>query len=149
MTRYNFSQYDLTASLQRFLRENTGFRTDLIEDGYEYPSERPLITIEQMIGEFEYRIKSREAVDATYRWQVGLHAGYYSERLKEQERISNLFLFKKIPYFNFTKSTEEPVGFFDVKISAIMPMLSDDIAKQSRRHAVYFDVELNTYKRSC
>lgn len=149
MIQYNFSQYDLSASLQRYLRENTGFRTDLIEDGYEYPSERPLITVEQMPGNYEYRVKGRETVDAIYRWQVGLHAGYYSERMKEQERISDLFLFKKIPYFNFTKSTEEPVGFFDVKINAIMPMPSDDIAKESRRHTVYFDVELNTYKRSC
>lgn len=147
MTAY--SQWNLTVSLQQFLRDKTGMQTDIVYDGYEYSSVRPLITIEQMQNNYEYNVKGREAVETIYRWQVGLHASNVIERGKRQEEISNTLIFNDIPYFDYEKSADEPVGFFDVEINAITPMPADDIAKHSVRHTVYFDVELNTYKRGC
>lgn len=147
MTAYK--QWDLTVSLQQFLRDKTGIQTDIVYDGYEYSTVRPLITIEQMQNNYEYNVKGREAVETIYRWQIGLHASNVIERGKRQEEISNTLIFNDIPYFDYDKSADEPVGFFDVEINAITPMPADDITKHSVRHTVYFDVELNTYKRGC
>lgn len=147
MTEY--SQWNLTVSLQQFLRDKTGIQTDIVYDGYEYGSVRPLITIEQMQNNYEYNVKGRRAVETIYRWQIGLHASNVLERGKRQEEISNTLIFNDIPYFDYDKSADEPVGFFDVEINAVTPMPADDIAKHSVRHTVYFDVELNTYKRGC
>ena len=147
MTAY--SQWNLTVSLQQFLRDKTGMQVDIVYDGYEYSSVRPLITIEQMQNDYEYNVKGRDAVEAIYRWQVGLHASNVIDRGKRQEEISNTLIFNDIPYFDYEKSANESVGFFDVEINAVTPMPADDIAKRSVRHTVYFDVELNTYKRRC
>lgn len=147
MTAY--SQWNLTVSLQQFLRDKTDIQTDIVYDGYEYSSVRPLITIEQMQNNYEYNVKGREAVETVYRWQIGLHASNVIERGKRQEEISNTLIFNDIPYFDYEKSANESVGFFDVEINAVTPMPADDIAKHSVRHTVYFDVELNTYKRRC
>ena len=147
MTAY--SQWNLTVSLQQFLRDKTDIQTDIVYDGYEYSSIRPLITIEQMQNNYEYNVKGREAVETIYRWQIGLHASNVIERGKRQEDISDILIFNDIPYFDYNKSADEPVGFFDVQINAVTPMPADDIAKHNVRHTVYFDVELNTYKRRC
>ena len=147
MTAYK--QWNLTVSLQQFLRDKTGIQADIVYDGYVYSSVRPLITIEQMQNNYEYNVKGREAVETIYRWQVGLHASNLIERGKRQEEISNTLIFNDIPYFDYEKSANESVGFFDVEINAVTPMPADDIAKHSVRHTVYFDVELNTYKRGC
>lgn len=142
-----YKQYDLTASLQRFLNDRSGIRVDLVYDGYSFPNNRPLITIEQMQNNLEYNVKGREAVEVIYRWQIGLHASNAVERMKEQERINDLLTFSNIPYFDFEKSADNPVGFFSVEVNAITPMPSDDITNHSTRHTVYFDVELLTIKR--
>lgn len=147
MTAYK--QWNLTVSLQQFLRDRTGIQTDIVYDGYEYSSVRPLITIEQMQNNYEYNVKGREAVETIYRWQIGLHASNVIERGKRQEDISDILIFNDIPYFDYDKSADEPAGFFDVEINAITPMPADDITKHSVRHTVYFDVELNAYKRRC
>lgn len=142
-----YKQYDLTASLQRFLNDKSGIRVDLVYDGYSFPNNRPLITIEQMQNNLEYNVKGREAVEVIYRWQIGLHASNAVERMKEQERINDLLTFSNIPYFDFEKSADNPAGFFSVEVNAITPMPSDDITNHSIRHTVYFDVELLTIKR--
>lgn len=143
----NAKQYDLTASLQRFLREQTGIRADLVFDGYKHPQERPLITVEQMQNNNEFNVKGREAVQTIYRWQVGLHASNPVERFKLQEELNDLLIFNDIPYFNFEKSAEEPAGFFGVVITAVVPMAGDDVTEHSTRHTVYFDIETNLTKR--
>src|SRR5699024_5944844 len=146
---FNIRQYDLSASLQRFLEEKTGIPCDLIYDGYKMRDEKPFITVEQMQGNTEINVKGREAIESIYRYQVGLHASNPVERMKEQERISDLFLFIDIPYYNHEESTEKPVGFFNVELDVVMPVTSDDITDQSGRHTVYFDIEIMTTKRGC
>jgi len=140
--------YDLTTSIKLFL-DGEGYKTDIVYDGYEYPKERPLITIEQMPSNLEYIVKGREAVEVINRWQIGLHASNQVERMKHQELITELLTFKKIPYYEIDKSISEAIGFFNVEITGVTPMPSDDLAKHSVRYTVYFDVELLTVKRSC
>lgn len=147
MTIGYVTNLNLTNSLQRFLRERTGIRTDLIYDGYTFFNERPLVTIEQMQGNNEYNVKRREVVEVTYRWQIGLHAENFNQKMRLQDEINELMMFSKIPYYDFNKSADNPAGFFRVEVSAVTPMPSDDITKESRRHTVYFDTEITTIKR--
>lgn len=142
-----YKQYDLTASLQRYLVGNSGIRTDIIFDGYTFPSERPLITLEQMQNNHEYNVKRKEAVEVIYRWQIGLLASNAVERMQTQETISDLLTFGEVPYFDFEKSADNPAGFFNLTLNDVMPMPSEDVTDHSRRHTVYFDVELATFKR--
>lgn len=146
---FNIEQYDLTASLQRYLTERLELPCDIIIDGYEWRKDKPFMTIEQMQGNNEFIVKQREAVESIYRFQVGLHASNGVERMQLQERINNLFLFGKIRYYRFNESATNSVGFFDVELNAITPMPSDDITNHARRFTVYFDVEVSTIKRSC
>src|SRR5699024_11463213 len=62
--------------------------------------------------------------------------------MRLQERVNDALMFGNIPYYDFNKSAEVPAGFFSVEIENVMPMPADDIAKQSKRHTVYFDVDI-------
>src|SRR5690625_7972696 len=85
--------------------------------------------------------KQREAIQSIYRFQIGLRANNAVELAQLQERITNAFLFEKIPYFNTQVSVDEPVGFFDVDLMAVAPMPAADINKHSERHKDYFELE--------
>lgn len=149
MTVGYVKKYDATASIQRFLRERTGYQVDLVYDGYKYSDTRPLVTIRSMQDNNEFNVKGREAVETTYRWQIGLHAEHLSGQLKDADVINELLMLSDIPYFDYDKSADNPAGFFSVEITAVVPMPSDDIANASRRYTTYFDAELLTIKRRC
>src|SRR5690625_193430 len=136
-------QYDFIVSLKHFFENKLGLPCDIIADGYKMRDEKPFMTVEQMQNNYEYNVKGREAVEAIYRAQVGLHAGNAVEKMRIQESVQNALIFEKIPY----RKAGENVGFFSVEVMAVMPMPSGDITNHSGRHTVYFDVELSTYKR--
>jgi len=145
MTAINIEHYGFLVSLKRYFEDKYDIPCDILYDGYKWRDEKPFMTIEQMQNNYEYNVKRREAVEVVYRAQVGLHASNGVERMRLQERINNGLSFDEIEY----RSGEETSGFFDVEITGIVPMPSDDITDRGRRHTVYFDIELNTYKRSC
>src|SRR5690625_2650081 len=145
MTVFNIEQYGFLVSLKRYFEDKHSLPCDIIYDGYKMRDEKPFMTIEQMPNNYEYNVKRREAVEVVYRAQVGLHASNGVERTRLQERIDNGLWFDGIEY----RSGEETSGFFDVEITGKIPMRSDYITDRGRRHTVYFDIELNTYKRSC
>src|SRR5690625_4561644 len=99
-------QYDLENSLVLFLERELKIRTDLVYDGYEFPEDRPFITIETMQNNIEILTKRREAVQRIYRYQVGLHADNPVNLRHTQEDISDLLTFKKIPYFSTRESAD-------------------------------------------
>ena len=142
-------QYDLQYALMRFLGEKTGMPVDLVYDGYKLKESRPLITIEQMQNNFESISKLREGVQVIYRFQIGLHASNAVEKVKAQETIGYALTFDDVPYFNTNKSIDDPVGFFVVKLNAVVPMPAEDIANRSSYHRVYFAVEISAIKRRC
>src|SRR5690625_2005366 len=144
MTAINIEQYELLEILKRYFEDKYDIPYDINYDSYKWRDEKPFMTIEQMQNNYEYSVKRREAVEVVYRAQVGLHASNGVERMRLQERINNGLLFDGIEY----GSDGETSGFFDVEITGIIPMPSDDITDRGRRHTVYFDIELNTYKRS-
>lgn len=145
----NLTQYGLDRSIILGLRERVGegFRVDLVFDGYKIPGDRPLITIENMQGNYERVSKLREGINATYRYQIGLHDVNSVELSKNKEVIANLFNFHRFKYFE--ESSDNIKGFFYCELTAVVPMPASDISKQSEFHRVYFDVEIENIKRSC
>ena len=124
-----------------------GFRVDLVFDGYMMPSERPLITVENMQSNYEILTKQRESIQATYRYQIGLHDVNSVELSKNKEIITNLFNFHRFKYFE--ESPDNIEGFFYCVLTAVVPMPASDVSKKSEYNRVYFDVEIENIKRSC
>lgn len=141
------NQYDLQNSLRFFFIRELSLACDIVYDGYKFPETRPLVTIEPMQNNHVSLSKQREAIQSIYRFQIGLRANNAVELAQLQERITNAFLFEKIPYFNTQVSVDEPVGFFVVDLTAVVPMPAEDINKHSDRHKVYFDIEIENIKR--
>jgi len=142
-------QYDLENSLMFLFERELGIRTDLIYDGYEFPDERPLITIEPMQNNIDVLTKQREAVQRIYRYQIGLHADNPVSLRHTQEDISDLLTFRKIPYYNTQESVDDPIGYFLCNLTAVVPIPADELNRKSEYHRVYFDVEIESIKRSC
>src|SRR5690625_6687788 len=132
MMVFNIDQYGFLVSLKRYFEDKHGLPCDIIYDGYKWRDEKPFMTIEQMQNNYEYNVKRREAVEIAYRAQVGLHASNGVERMKLQERINNGLLFDGIEY----RSDGETSGFFDVEITGIVPMPSDDKTDRGLRDTV-------------
>ena len=145
----NLTQYGLDRSIIFGLRERMGeeFRVDLLYDGYEFPDDRPLITVENMQSNYEPVSKLREGIQAIYRYQIGLHDVNSVELSKNKEVIANLFNFHRFKYFE--ESPDNIKGFFYCELTAVVPMPASDISKQSEFHRVYFDVEIENIKRRC
>ena len=139
--------YDAIYSLQRFFHDELGLRADWVYDGYGMPLDKPFITIETLTDERIILSKQREAVQVIDHLQIGYHATCIVDRTKQSEKIARLLTFKKIPYFDTDKSVDEPVGFFVVDLTVVVPMPAEDINKHSERHKVYFDVEIENIKR--
>src|SRR5690625_4417406 len=141
--------YDAIYSLQRFFDDELGLRADWVHDGYEYPEVKPFITIETLTDERTILTKQREDVRVIDHLKIGYHASNIVDRTKQAEKIARLLTFKKIPYFDTNKSVDEPVGFFVVEVTAVVPMPASDINRKSEYNRVYFDVEIEKIIRSC
>lgn len=145
----SLNQYGLDRSIMVGLREKMGdkFRVDLIYDGYEFPRERPLITVENMQSNYEPVSKLREGIGTIFRYQIGLHDVNSVELSKNKDIVASIFNFHRFKYF--TESPDIVKGFFYCELTAVVPMPASDISKKSEYHRVYFDVEIETIKRRC
>ena len=141
------TQMGLQHSVIEYLKARTGLRTDWVYDGYVKPKGETFITVEQMQNNYEYIVKLRESVQAINRFQVGLHAMSSSERSRLQDEIKRIFIFDRFPYIDTSKSPAETCGFFNVELTAEVPMTSDDITDKSGFHTIYFDIEIDTINR--
>src|SRR5690625_936544 len=139
--------YDAIYSLQQFFDAELGLRADWVHDGYTLPVERPFITIEILTDERTILSKGREAVQVIEHFQLGYHATNIIDRTNLAEEISDLLTFKRVPYYDTQISVDEPVGSFLCEVTAVVPMPTDDLAKQSEYNRVYFDVEIENIKR--
>lgn len=139
--------YDAIYSLQRFFDDRLGIRADWKYDGYQYPSQRPFITIEALMDERITLSKQREAVQVIDHLQIGYHATNIVDRTQTAEKIADLLTFEEIPYFNTQESVAIPSGFFVVEVASVTPISPDDISNKSEYHRVYFDVEIEKIKR--
>jgi len=62
------------------------------------------------------------------------------------DEISDLLTFNKIPLIK-ADGSDSPIGFFDVEVTAVIPMPADDLARESEKHRVHFDLEIERIKR--
>ena len=59
------NNYDIIYSLQRYFSDKFGLRADWVVDGYEYPNDKPFVTLEFITNEWIDRAKRQEAVQVT------------------------------------------------------------------------------------
>src|SRR5690625_6360088 len=138
--------YDILYSLQKFLKEQTDVRTDIIYDGDKDQKVKPVTTIETYMDERIYRVKRREAVQSIEHIQLSYHAEHFEDRTRMADEISDLLTFNKIP---LTKAdgSDSPIGFFGVEVTAVIPIPAEDLARESEKHRVHFDLEIERIKR--
>lgn len=141
-------QYSLHASLITHLRTTTGLPVIWHQSGMKLPAENPFITIEQMQNNNEILSKQREAIQTTFRFQIGLFASSGSTRSRQQSEISRILLYDKIPYTNYEKSPAIVDGFFMCDVTAEVPFNADAIEELTRYHRVYFDIEIDGVTRT-
>lgn len=139
--------YDAIYSLQRFFGERFGLRADWKYDGYQYPSQRPIITIEALMDERITLSKQRESIQVIDHLQLGYHASDIVDRTQMAENIADVLTFEEIPYYDTQESVAVPSGFFVVEVTSVTPISPDDISNKSEYHRVYFDVEIEKIKR--
>lgn len=140
-------QLNLQHSLKTHLQTVTGIPTIWVYDGVSLPVAKPFITIEQMQNNNEVISKLREAVQTTFRFQVGLHANTANERARKQDQLRNIFLFDDIELLD-TDTPGKSLGFFNTNLTAEVPMTADDLSAKTSYHRVYFDIEVDmTFNR--
>src|SRR5690625_4911652 len=139
--------YDMIYSIQRLFSDNLNLRADWIEDGYEYPEERPFVTIEILSDERISRAKQNESVQVIEHLQIGYHATDAVDKTKKSEEIADYLTFNRVPYFNTEKSVVDPEGSFLCEVTTVVPMSASEVNRQAEYHRVYFDVEIENIKR--
>jgi len=135
----------ITNSVVLFLKEETGLPVYAVYDGFEYPDHNVFVTVERVESTLEYNVKRREAVEVSNHYQIGLHTKFYNDREELQEELSNIFIFKNIPYI----IDNEIIREFSCLLTSITPVSSESLNRESNRNRVYFDVEIKNIKRSC
>src|SRR5699024_12004018 len=101
-------------------------RADWVVDGYEYPSDKPFVTLEYITNEWIDRTKRQEAVQVTELLQIGYHASNAVDMTKTSERIADSLTCNKIPYFNTSKSVVDSAGAFGARIVAVVRRRSSE-----------------------
>lgn len=103
---------------------------------------KPFSTVEQMPDDTTILAKERAYYETIYRFQIGLMAKTSAERAKLQEKIRKTLLQPNIPLFNTDGPTPVSAGFFYCDVTAVTPMPLEDLADETNKHKVYFDVEI-------
>lgn len=134
------SQQGLGYSLEQVIQNTIGIPTVLYFDGMKLPSKKPFLLVEQMQNNFTYLSKGREAVETTYRFQIGIFAESHAQRSTLQDKLRSLFLFEEIPLFDDTGVNTGRV--FAVNVVSEVPITPEDISDKTRTHRLYFDVEV-------
>lgn len=143
-------QHGLNRSIVSHLRKVfPEARVDLKFDGYEMPEVRPLILVEPMPNSNEIRAKQREAIETTYRYQIGLFDTNSVNLSINQERLQQVFNFDRFAFHDTLQSPAPLTGYFLCDLTGVNPIHPDDLSKKSDYHRVYFDVEIQDTKRSC
>lgn len=144
----NVHQHGLNRSLIMYLRDKfPEMQVDLKYDEYKMPQTRPLILVEPMQNNFEAISKQREAVQTTYRYQIGLYDKNSVQLSLNQERLANVLMYDEFPYYDTLISPPELTGYFLCNLTAVVPIPNDDVSKSSDNNRVYFDVEIENIKR--
>lgn len=138
-------QLNLQHSLRTHLLAVMGMPVIWVYDGVKLPDEsaKPYMTIEQMQNNDEGSTKGREAVETIHRFQLGLFAKTATDRSRLQNAVSRTLRFDDINLIDVDKSTTDVVGFFNTKLTGVVPISAENISDRGSYHRVYFDVEVD------
>ncbi|WHY01874.1 hypothetical protein [Neobacillus sp. DY30] len=136
-------QYNLQHSLLTHIEVKTGIKVVWIYDGVKLPKTKPFITIEQMQNNTTILSKRREAVRTIYRFQIGLFASSATDRALKQDELKRVLLFDEIELLDATTPGRYSLGFFNASITAEVPMPAEDVSDETKKHRIYFDVEVD------
>ena len=103
---------------------------------------KPFATVEQMQDDTTILAKERAYYETIYRFQIGMMAKTSSERAKLQEKLRKALLQPDIPLFDTDGPTPVSDGFFYCDVTAVTPIPVEDLADDTNKHKVYFDVEV-------
>jgi hypothetical protein len=142
-------QYNLQHSLITHIEVKTGIKTIWHYDGVKLPKTKPFITVEQMQNNTTILSKRREAVRTIYRFQIGLFASSASDRAIKQDELKRVLLFDEIELLDANTPGRYSLGFFNVDLTAEVPLPAEDVSDETKKHRVYFDVEIDvTYNKN-
>jgi hypothetical protein len=140
-------QLNIQHSLRLHIAAKTGINTVWVYDGAKLPTAKPFITVEQMQNNTTVISKQRESVRTIYRFQIGLFASSATDRARKQDELKQTLLFDQIELIDATSS--QSLGYFSADITAEVPMPAEDVSDETKKHRVYFDVEIDvTYNKN-
>lgn len=135
----------LAFSLKQFIEKETTIHTVIKYDGIKLPEQKPFVLVEYRPTTNQELSKGRETIHVIYRFQIGVFAESSYKLSEYHERLSDLFLFNNIMYY------DEEVTMTDYSFNVnpdfnITTIYSDDITKETTKHRFYIDVEINVNK---
>src|SRR5699024_5901802 len=143
------NNYDIIYSLQRYFSDKFDLRADWVVDGYEYPSEKPFVTLEYITTDWIDRAKRQEAVQVTDLLQIGYHASNAVDMTKTSDRTADSLTLNQIADFNTRASGVDSAGSSGLKIVAVVPVGASEKNREAEYHRVYIDAEIEKIKRRC
>jgi hypothetical protein len=138
-------QNEISYAIRRHIEEATGIKTVLIFDGIKLPTEKPFVTVEQLVNASTILAKRRESISKVYRYQVGLYAKSLSDRSAKQDQLSRIFHFDEFPLYQ--NPSQPATGSFFVELTNETPIPADDPADETNRFLVFFDISVSTVLR--
>lgn len=131
----------LAYSLKKFIESKTGINSVIHFDGLRTPEEKPFTIIKQRSTQTRFISKRKETALNTYSYEVGLFDKSLHERSKHQDELHKLFMFEDIPLYN--REGEKVEGaYFTVIVENQTTLDAEDISDETRRHRMYFDLEI-------
>ncbi|MBU5266297.1 hypothetical protein [Virgibacillus proomii] len=134
------TQLGVGYSIGQKIEQELGVKTVLKYDGIKLPTEKPFILVEQMQNNHTQISKLREAIQTTFRFQIGIYAETQAQRSSMQDKLRDLFLFAQFPLYDDMGA--ETGVFFDVGLTNEVPIDADDLSDKTNMHRLYFDVEV-------
>ncbi|MRX54700.1 hypothetical protein GJU41_12020 [Bacillus idriensis] len=109
---------------------------------------KPYVTVEQMQENMDVLAKERAYYEVIYRFQIGLRTNSISERSRLTEAVRMALMQPNIQLLNTNGPAPVSAGYFYCDITAVVPMPVDEMANETDKHRVYFDVEIITQYRN-
>ncbi|MGG1594907.1 hypothetical protein [Terribacillus saccharophilus] len=138
-------QNEISYAITRYIQEATGMKTVQIFDGIKLPTEKPFVTVEQLVNASTILTKRRESISKVYRYQIGLYAKSLSDRSTRQDQLVRIFHFDEFPLY---KNPSQPAtGSFFVELTNETPIPADDVANETEKFRMFFDISVTTVLR--
>lgn len=144
-------QHAITFSILEHLRNQVPEASEVlwVYDGISLSNRaKPFLTVEQMQTDNELLAAGREDFEETYRFQIGLRARNISERSRLSDLVTAVLRQKNIPLLDTRQLPSPVIGVFVCDVLAVTPMQSEDLANDTDKHRVYFDVAVEVQRRN-